>query len=111
MSVPSRAGDDVGLGLQLGHSCHRMLVWEFARIAPSAALELIELLGEIGYSEQLRSPLVRELVHPEEHSVVIVPRTGRVQIRVHYLTPLEAREATAREVARELAALVISSTR
>jgi len=67
---------------------------------------LPELLAEAGYSEASRSPLVRELVHPREHSVVVVPRTGRLQIRVHYLTPLEAREAAALELARELSDLV-----
>lgn len=94
------------LGLQLGHSCHRMLVWECARVQPAVTLALPDALRDVGYSEHCRTPLVRELVHPREHSVVIVPRTGRVQIRVHYLTPLEAREAAAREVARELCALI-----
>lgn len=94
------------LGLCLGHSCHRMLVWECVRIAPGVALALPEALAEVGYTEDRRTPLVRELVHPAAHSVVIVPRTGRVQIRVHYLTPLEAREAAACQVARELSALI-----
>ena len=97
----SEPGADA-LGLRLGHSCHKNLVWECARLAPAAALALPELLRELGYAEQGRSPLVRELVHPREHGVVIVPRTGRVQVRVHYLTPLEAREQAAREVAHEI---------
>ena len=95
-----------GLGLSLGHSCHRMLVWDCARIRPEIAEALPEVLAAAGYSEDFRSPLVRELVHPREHSVVIVPRTGRLQIRVHYLTPHEARARAASEVARELALLV-----
>lgn len=102
----SEPGTDAPLDLRLGHSCHRNLVWECARLAPAAALALPELLREVGYSEQVRSPLVRELVHPREHGVVIVPRTGRVQIRVHYLTPLEAREQAAHEVAREISELL-----
>ena len=97
---------DAALGLSLGHSCHRMLVWECTRIPASAAVTLPDLLCEAGYSEASRSPLVRELVHPREHSVVVVPRTGRLQIRVHYLTPLEARQAAALELARELSDLV-----
>lgn len=94
------------LGLSLGQSCHRMLVWECARIAPSVAQALPEALARVGYTEDSRSPLVRDLVHPAGHSVVIVPRTGRVQIRVHYLTPLEAREHAACEVAEELSAVL-----
>jgi len=100
------SGGSLPLGLRLGHSCHRDLVWECARLAPGVALALPELLGELGYSEQGRSPLVRELVHPREHGVVIVPRTGRVQIRVHYLTPLEARAQAAHELAREISELL-----
>lgn len=98
------------LGLQLGQSCHRMLVWECARVSPAVAHSLPDALREAGYSEQCRTPLVRELVHPSEHSVIIVPRTGRVQIRVHYLTPLEARQAAACAVAQELNALIESAS-
>lgn len=102
----SELAADAGFGLRLGHSCHRMLVWECVRMPSDVALALPEALALVGYAEDRRSPLVRELVHPEGHSVVIVPRTGRVQIRVHYLTPLEAREVAACNVARELGVLV-----
>ncbi|HEY6726272.1 MAG TPA: hypothetical protein VI197_19685, partial [Polyangiaceae bacterium] len=61
MSAPAAscaAGEAAGeleasgaLGLRLGHSCHRMLVWECARIAASAALGLPEALVEAGYTE------------------------------------------------------------
>jgi hypothetical protein len=88
-----------------------MLVWECERIARESAPGLPAFLRELGYSEQSRSLLVRELVHPREHSVVVVPRTGRVQIRVHYLTPLEAREAEANLVFRDLCAFVETEAR
>jgi len=94
------------LGLQLGHSCHRMLVWECARVQPAVTLALPDALRDVGYCEHCRTPLVREPVHPREQSVVIVPRTGGVQIRAPFLTPLAAREAAAREVAREHCALI-----
>lgn len=111
MTTSTVFGESSKLGLRLGHSCHRMLVWECERIARDAVLGLPAFLAERGYSEQSRSPLVRELFHPCEHSVVIVPRTGRVQIRVHYLTPLEAREAAATAVARDLGAYIEAAAR
>jgi hypothetical protein len=111
MTESTGFGESSGLGLRLGHSCHRMLVWECEPIARDSVLELPAFLTELGYSEQGRSPLVRELFHPCEHSVVIVPRTGRVQIRVHYLTPLEAREAQAKAVATDLGAFVEAEAR
>jgi hypothetical protein len=42
--------------------------------------------------------MLRTLRSPEGHEIVIVPRTGRVQIRVHYLTPEEERRIAAEGV-------------
>ena len=111
MTESTAFGASSKLGLRLGHSCHRMLVWECERLGRDLALGLPEFLRELGYSEHSRSPLVRELVHPCEHSVVIVPRTGRLQIRVHYLTPLESREAEAKVVARDLSSFIEAQAR
>lgn len=93
-----------GAGLKLGHSCHKHLIWECELSDKKVAAVLPDRLSSRGYHEQSRSALVRELVHPQEHSVVVVPRTGRVQIRVHYLTPLGLRALRAREIALEIAA-------
>ena len=95
----------------MAHSCHRLLIWDCEPIGRDLVLGLPAFLSELGYSEQSRSPLVREFVHPCEHSVVIVPRTGRVQIRVSYLTPLEARKAAARIVASDISAFVEAEAR
>jgi hypothetical protein len=79
-----------------------MLVWDLGRVERQLAARLPAGLMGLGYFERSFSQLVRELGHPEGHSVVIVPRTGRLQIRVHYLTALEAREAQARLVAEDV---------
>jgi len=92
------------LGLSVGHSCRRLLYWE-CQAADKRQLETLALgLVARGYRDGSRSPFFRELWHPDEHSVLIVPRTGRVQIRVHYLTPLAEREAEARRVFGDIAA-------
>lgn len=95
-----------GVGLRLGHSCHKHLIWECELADKKAAAALPDRLFARGYREQSRSTLVREFMHPGEHSVVVVPRTGRVQIRVHYLTPLRLRAVRAREIAAEIAACI-----
>ena len=100
---PSAEGSEPELSLEIGHSCHRMLVWDLGRVATQLASRLPEGLLGLGYFERSFSKLVQELGHPEGHSVVVVPRTGRLQIRVHYLTPIEAREAAARRVADDVA--------
>ena len=92
------------VGLSLGHSCRRLLIWECHIAHASLAGLLANRLEERGYTPSARSVLLSELTHPDEHSVVIVPRTGRVQIRVHYLTPLCERRAKAAEVAMDISA-------
>ena len=52
-------------------------------------------------------PQVRDLEGPEGHRLVIVPRTGRIQIRIHYLTALIDRSRAAAQVHEEM--LSISS--
>lgn len=104
MVEPRVASSSTGVGLRLGHSCHKHLIWDCELSDKKLAAVLPERLLRNGYTERSRSSLVRELVHPAEHSVVVVPRTGRVQIRVHYLTPLGLRAARAREIAAEIAA-------
>ena len=49
-------------------------------------------------------PQVRDLESDEGHSVVLVPRTGRIQIRIFYLTAHAAREGVARKVEAQIRA-------
>lgn len=97
---------DVGgavLGLRLSQSCYRRLTWECELLEPSKAASLSEKLRALGYCDESRFSWVHELARPDGHHVIIVPRTGRIQIRIHYLTPFAQRQACALGVAREIA--------
>jgi hypothetical protein len=78
-----------------GHSCYRQLTWECLFEPPAAATTIIEQLLARGFIDDSHSALVRELLHPEEHRIVIIPSTGRVQLRLHYLTPQNERGTVA----------------
>lgn len=64
-----------------------------------------------GYKDDSRCDWLRELRHDAGHCVVFVPRTGRVQIRLHYLTREPEREPTANALASEFARLLLSAER
>jgi hypothetical protein len=90
-----------------GHSCYRQLTWECIFEPPAAVTTLIEQLLHRGFVDESHSPLVRELLHPEQHRLIIIPTTGRVQLRLHYLTPKTQRET----VAHSFAALLTQLTK
>ena len=95
-------GHSAALQFRVGHSCRRLLVWDCQIIDKPAVSALAERLVRLGYTQSSHSHLVQELAHPDEHTVIIVPRTARVQIRVHYLTPLAERAAAAALVASDI---------
>lgn len=99
------------LGLEVGHGCYRHLTWECVLAERGRAGALAEGLRALGFSDVSANALIRELVDAEQHRVIVVPRTGRVQIRVHYLTPYEARRAAARGVAAALASALADDGR
>lgn len=76
--------------------CLRDLLWRIELPRPQDAGPLADRLEALGWQENSRVPQVRDLEGPAGHRLVIVPRTGRIQIRVHYLTALvdRAREAS-----------------
>jgi hypothetical protein len=85
--------------ISAGHSCFRGLTWD-CELTPSASLlVVIQNLLDEGFVDESRSTRVRELLHPGEHRVVLIPSTGRVQLRLHYLTPLEERKTVAQSFA------------
>lgn len=83
-------------------SCLRDLLWRIALSSPEDAARLADRLQACGWQPQTTVPQVRDLEGPEGHRLVIVPRTGRVQLRVHYLTAPRARRDAARSVHRRV---------
>jgi len=90
------------LAIRLGHGCHRLLSWECALEQIEVAQQIADCLPRAGFRDTSQFPRVREFVNPHGHSVVVVPSTGRVQLRIHYLTPLPQRESSARLLASQI---------
>lgn len=76
-------------------SCFRGLNWR-CDLPPGSDCEVLALrLGPAGWTS---APSVAKLLllrSAEGHEILLVPRTLRVQIRVHYLTPEAERRLTA----------------
>jgi hypothetical protein len=83
-----------------------MLSWECAFSERNAGAQLVSALLAAGYADDSRCDWLRELRHSAGHIIVFVPRTGRVQIRLNYLTPAPEREPAANALAAELAGLL-----
>jgi hypothetical protein len=98
------AGRPAGLlgGLEREHGCLGNLQWRCDLACGSDWEALFRGLGELGYRLRCRLPFLVNLRHPEEHEIVVVPATGRVQLRVHYLTEAPRREAVARRLFSDL---------
>jgi hypothetical protein len=79
-------------------SCLRSLNWRCDLPAGSDCDRIAAALAEKGFASTGGSSMFRILRSPEGHEIVLVPRTGRVQIRVHYLTPEEERRFAAEGV-------------
>lgn len=97
--------------LVVRNGCKRLLTWDCEFADRRNAGVVLERLATFGYVDVSRFEKVRELLHPDGHAVVVVPATGRVQIRISYLTPFDAREAAARDVGAHLTQAVQTSER
>lgn len=93
--------------IRAGHSCYRGLTWDCELTPRTSVAAIIDHLLASGFVDESRAPRVRELVHPDAHRVVLIPSTGRVQLRLHYLTPPDER----REVAENFAGLLLVAAR
>ena len=94
------------LAIRPANSCLRRLAWDCDFAEPPALPELCSALLAAGFVDDSRADFLRELRHQSGHSVLVVPRTGRVQLRLHYLTPLLERRATAERFAHDLAGIL-----
>ena len=92
------------------HSCLRDLLWriELREPSPSRVLALAEHLSKVGWIERSAVPQLRDLEGPDGHRLVIVVRTGRIQLRVHYLTAHAERQSAAQRLHDDLLAIETS---
>jgi len=92
--------------LQKERGCSRDLLWR-CDIAEQTVEEALSLLREHTRPHNLGPSLGVDLFEVEgEHTLVLVPRTGRIQIRLHGLTPHSARAAAAERIADWLSDLL-----
>jgi hypothetical protein len=89
------------LVLEVGQSCLRRLNWEVSYERPAALALLLERPPR-GFSRERRSFGLCELGDAFGHTILIVERSLRTQIRVHYLTPPEERGVVATEIAERI---------
>lgn len=83
------------LTLARDHTCIRGMNWR-CDVDPAAVEPLLAALGAAGFAARPSPPALPCLRGPEGHQVMLVRRTGRVQIRVDYAVP-EARRRLAAE--------------
>jgi hypothetical protein len=103
---PGALTSESPLRLELGHCCHKELTWECEFEHRSHAGRLREALAPLGYVVGTDHGFVVELSHRDGQCLVVVPRTGRVQLRLPYTTPVDSRRALALQLAEQIGAAV-----
>lgn len=103
---PSAVGSSKSAVLKAASCCYKQLSWEYEIADRVNARELARELPNHGFVDESRLDAVREFRASEGHAIVLIPKTGRLQIRVHYLTPLSDRKAVAQKVAALLEQLL-----
>ena len=78
-------------------NCTNRLLWE-AQLSPTLILKWCTALLAIGFVDESPIDALKILRTPEGHALVIVPRTGRIQLRISYLTPPDLRPKTAQDL-------------
>ncbi len=94
--------------IQRDPSCVQFLLWRCVPESSYEAEELCSLLGrcllKVGFVDHTRETWLLVYEDPRlHHQVVLVPRTGRIQIRVHYLVPIPQRPLVAFSLACQIA--------
>ncbi len=88
------------------HGCFRRLNWELRLERAIASWSSVrDALVAAGFVDRSRLPGFWEIEAPGGHLLIVVPVTGRVQLRLHYLSEPAARPALALALASELSRL------
>ena len=83
-------------------SCRKDLLWDLQHGLDGPAM--VQRCQQLALSGSDHHGLLWTFITPDEHQVVIVVRTGRVQLRMSPVTPVEEREAAAQALAARLMA-------
>lgn len=85
------------LALARDHACVRGMNWR-CDVDPAAVDALLSALAAAGFTPRHSPPALPCLLAPAGHQVLVVRRTGRVQIRVDYAVPEPHRRLAAEAV-------------
>lgn len=97
--------DQAGLKVVVDHGCYAEMTWRYNFADEVDVVRLAHHLLEHGWRDHSRFARVREVESSGGHRLVLVPSTGRIQLRLHYLTT----ESRRREEARGVAALLVAA--
>lgn len=84
------------------------LAFRMDLLSPSFADVLREIALGLGFVEEAPIVGLSKLVSPEGHEILLVPRTGRAQLRVFYMTPQEERRHVAEDVYCRIARVFVA---
>jgi hypothetical protein len=97
--------------LQREHSCRHLLAWRADLPAPVDMRSLEAVLMEATLFVCLEYPgFVTFEEDRSGHRLVVVPQTGRVQLRLHGATEMDRREGEARRVGDAIARALMQVT-
>lgn len=88
--------------LQRDHTCVQNMNWR-CDVPPGAVDRLLAALLAAGFVRQPGPDALPALLSPDHHRVLVVRRTGRVQLRIDYVIPPHER----RHAAEALFALIV----
>ena len=98
----------VAISLRPEPSCLEQLLWRLELPEAWGARALADALTRCGWQVHERDGLpLSALTHPQGHRLLIVPTTGRVQLRLLYLVSPGERPARARGIVDEIEAALI----
>lgn len=83
----------------LVRGCMEGFQWHWEVPTSISVEDLVLGLRESGFRDESQFDWVWELINQDEHKIVIVPKTRRLQIRINYMVPKPKREITAWKIA------------
>ncbi|RDV37503.1 hypothetical protein DV096_13400 [Bradymonadaceae bacterium TMQ3] len=96
---------DAPLNLRKDRACIDDLLWRLDLPEDTDLTRLPDALREVGLTRrgQASSLPMWVFFSAEDHRLLVVPATGRLQLRVHYATPRDTRRNAARALAEQVA--------
>ncbi|MBU52189.1 MAG: hypothetical protein CL920_26140 [Deltaproteobacteria bacterium] len=85
--------------ITLEAGCTNALLWRYTPPDDASFDDIGAKLIKAGFSDITEQLWLRLFLHPDEHRIVYIPKTNRIQLRIHYLTPPEQRPQMASHIA------------